>query len=119
MNHFVIKTRGDERALLLQSTIDASHFLPSKVDEEVQFGRDDLIILKNKGEAPQKVSIDVRKLDAVDGEEGALIIRSTRQATFVIPADRTGELKLGGGEVLQIRHSHARNPKHNGASLNI
>lgn len=95
---------SQDKCLLIQSTLDKSYWLNSKTDEEVQFDRNALTILKNISCEPVVTRIEATK---VDRNGAGIVFRSTRRASFILGTKDAIKIKLQPGEVLQIRGEDA------------
>lgn len=105
MNAFRLKFGGaDDQAIRVCSTLDQTWKLAPKTDEQIQFGRDDLVNLKNVSE--HRVLLRIQRTLHEDGD---IIVRSSRRAAFSL-CDVGDKLWFQPGEVLNIRSINARDP---------
>lgn len=105
MNAFRVKFSGtSNRALLVQSTFDKSYFLNPKEDEQVQFDKNALVILKNTSEEDVVAKFTGTKMDRPGS---GIVFRSNRRANFMLSAGDSIKIRMQAGEVLQIRGEDA------------
>lgn len=100
---------GDAKALRIQSTLGKTEFLDSLTDERVQWGRNDLLILKNLRDDPAKI-----KLKGLVMTDGDTVVRSSRKGVHLLAENVEIELIIDGGEVLTFRSTLAQDPKGGG-----
>lgn len=114
MNSVRLRFGGaDDKAILVRSTIDRSWHLAPKTDEQLQFGRDDLVSVKNVSE--HRVLI---RLQATSNRH-PIIARSSRRAAFTVSQTTDDALWFQPGEVLNLRATNARNPNSAGQSVSV
>lgn len=116
-NAIRLKTEGaDANGITVRSSIDQSYKLCSREDEQIQFGRDDLVIIKNCSDRPARL-----RLKHTCGNE--LIVRSSRRGGFKLYPEKNSVHKsdvvfeIAGGEVYTVRDIEARNPTGNGSQV--
>lgn len=95
---------GEDTAIVVRSTVDRTWQLAPKTDEQIQFGRDDMVSIKNRSE--HRVLVKLKRTKCTEGD---IVIRSSRRAAFLLDEDDT-QLWFQAGEVLNIRSTEARNP---------
>jgi len=103
---------GDAKALRLQSTLGKTEFLDSLTDERVQWGRDDLVILKNLRADPAKITL--KGLIMTDGDT---VVRSSRKGVHLLAQDVELALIVNGGEVLTFRSTLAQDKVQGGRTV--
>lgn len=99
---------GQTDAIKLLSTLDPTHSLTRRTDEECVIGKDDLVVLKNLGETPCKVRLTGHEHDR---ECGRTVFRPSRQSSFTLWDGKVWELILGPGESCPIRCERAQLPR--------
>lgn len=109
MNAFRIKIEGgDSNSLRLMSTLCGSENLSKKMDEEVQFDANALVILKDMSQyGGHKIRIFITKTNY---EGQGIIFRSSRRPTFIMGLKDKISLIVSPGETFQIRGENAQNP---------
>lgn len=105
MNAFRVKfSSHSDKQVLIQSTLDRSYFLNSRTDEQVQFDKNALVIMKNQSEEDIILKIRIEKVDRAGA---GIIFRSTRRPTMVLGAGDSNKIRMKAGEVFQIRGEDA------------
>lgn len=106
---------GERKFLLVQSTLDKTYKLDERTDEEIQFDRDALVILKSVSEYHHRIKLKVTRCehDQFAKEEGRIVVHSTRRATMYMRNQDEASINMLPGEVLQVRSSIARTPQSN------
>lgn len=103
---------GEPDVISVRSTLSANggYRLASKTDERIQWGRDDLVIVKNNAEHAVDITLKGERM-----QDGGTIVRSSRKGARMLGPRDTAEMRVEGGEVLMIRSERAQNPKGPGA----
>jgi hypothetical protein len=82
--------------------------MPKKINEEVQFDANALLIVKEKADRPHLLRI---KVSETDSPGAGVVFRSTRRGTFVLRKGSEHKVMMQPGEVLQIRGERAMDPR--------
>ena len=107
MNVFRVTVKeGVADALILHSTIDRTHRLTGRSDEECVIGRDDVAVLKNYADSSARLVLTGHTM-----RHGRTFFRPSRQQSFTLHKGREIELILEPGESCPITCEYRRDPR--------